>query len=87
MQQLNLQRTPSPTESAFQFLGLPASECQASLQSDAFKELVNKLAWAIGSTYGSSYNNIRTQARATAIEVATALILAHGYPKSIGKPQ
>jgi len=85
--QLSLKRTPSPTESSSLCLGLPAEACQPALQSDAFKELVNKLAWALGSTYGTPYNNTRTQARVTAIEVATAVILAHGYPKTIGYPK
>ena len=86
MVQLRLKRSPSPPETAFSLLGIPAEETQPALQSEAFKELVNKLAWALGSSYGKPYNNIRTQARASAIEVAMAVIVAHGYPKSIGYP-
>lgn len=82
--QLQLKRSPSPPETSFSLLGLPAAQCQPALQSDMYKELVNKLAWVLGSTYSAPYGNIRTQARATAIELATAVVLAHGYPKKIG---
>jgi len=83
--QLSLRKAPlQPGGSSFLPLGLTADQCQPALQSDAFKELVNKLAWALGSTYGAPYNNTRTQARVSAVEIATALILRHGYPKNIG---
>lgn len=82
MTQLQLKRAPS-TEPALHCLGIPASETVPQLQKDAYKELVNKLAWAVGSSYGAPYNNMRTQARVTANELAASLILAHGYPRQI----
>lgn len=67
-------------------LGIRPALAQPALQSDAFKELVNKLAWAIGSTYNAPYNNVRTPSRAMAVKFATAVVKEHGYPKSIGYP-
>jgi len=68
-------------------LGIPAQECQPALQSDAYKEMVNKLAWAIGSCYDRPYNNTRTDARLAAIQLATGLVMAHGYPRKIAYPK
>lgn len=68
-------------------LGIPVTESQPLLQSDCFKELVNKLAWAIGSTYEARYNNVRTPARQLAIAMAQVLVRRQGYPAKIGYPQ
>jgi len=84
--QLQLKRPPANREASFSCLGIPATEAQPALQSDAYKELINKLAWAIGSSYDTPYNNTRTQTRATAIELASALIASHGYPRKIAFP-
>jgi len=66
-------------------LGVPASSTQPALQQDVFKELVNKLAWALGSTYRQPYGNRRSPVRTEAQKLATQLILAHGYPWSIAQ--
>lgn len=86
MLQLPLKRSPK-TEAALIVLGLDGKDTQVALQSDVYKELINKLAWVIGSTYNAPYNNTRTQARATAIEVAGVLITTHGWPNKIGYPK
>ena len=61
-------------------LGIPSTNVPPLLQTDGFKELVNKLAWAMGSTYRVPYANSRTPARALAIRVASHLIDTQGYP-------
>jgi len=64
-------------------LGLPAFETQALLQTDVFKELINKLAWALGSTYRTQYGNTRTPTRQLAIALASHLVRTQGYPSKI----
>lgn len=68
-------------------LGITASDAQPALQSDAFKELVNKLAWSIGSTYRLPYTNVRAPARQWAITLAQHTVMKHGYPAQIGYPK
>lgn len=70
--------TPEP-------IGVPASETHLALQTDAFKELVNKLAWALGSTYRTSYNNTRSPTRQLAIKLAHNLVANEGYPRKIAR--
>lgn len=50
--------------------------------ADHFKELVNKIAWAIGSTYGVPYDDPRQSPRLEAIEIALGVIhqLTHRPP-------
>lgn len=69
------------------FLGIPSSEAQPALQTDAYKELVNKLAWVIGSTYHVPYGNVRTGARQWAMILAQTTHAHHGYPARIGFPK
>jgi len=66
-------------------LGVHALDTHAHLQAEAYKELVNKLAWAVGSTYGRPYNNTRTPARLAAIAAAKVVVAEHGYPRKISK--
>lgn len=66
-------------------IGLPPVETQIQLQTDAYKELANKLAWVLGSTFRVPYANIRCPARAVANRFAAAVIKECGYPKSIAK--
>lgn len=54
-----------------------------ALQTDSFKEMVNKLAWALGSTYRVPYGNQSTLAREYALKMAQAVIRDHGYPGKI----
>lgn len=67
-------------------LGLPASQVQPQLTQDVFKELINKLAWCLGSTYRMPYANRRCAVRLLAVSLARAVVVEHGYPASIGFP-
>jgi len=66
-------------------LGIPAELTQAALQTETFKEIVNKLAWAVGSTYRQPYRNPRAGARLVAITLAQQVLEVEGYPDWIGK--
>jgi len=66
-------------------LGIPAHESQVALQQDAVKELVNKIAWTLGSMYRRPYSNMRTPARAYAWRIVKQVIKDHGYPDKIAK--
>jgi len=66
-------------------LGVHALDTHPELQTESFKELTNKIAWAIGSTYGRPYNNTRTPARLAAVSAAKVVVAAHGYPRKISK--
>jgi len=68
-------------------LGIPVADTIPILQSPAFKELVNKLAWAIGTTYDVPYTNTRCQARIRAVTLANMVLIGHGYPRSCGYPK
>lgn len=66
-------------------LGIPPDQAQIALQQDCVKELVNKLAWALGSFYRSSYSNMRTPTRAYAWRIVQRVLRDHGYPEKIKK--
>lgn len=66
-------------------LGIPPSEAQIALQQDCVKELMNKLAWVLGSVYRVNYSNMRTPARRLAWRIAKKVIEDQGYPSKIGK--
>jgi len=66
-------------------LGIPPHEAQIALQQDAVKELVNKIAWTLGSVYRRNYSNMRTPARAYAWRIVKQVIKDHGYPDKIAK--
>lgn len=66
--------------------GIPATETLSTLQSDAFKELVNKLAWAIGSTFQTPYAGTRTVCRTYVRYLAADIIRDQGYPRKIAIP-
>ena len=68
-------------------LGIPVGGTQPALQTEAYKELVNKLSWALGSTYGVPYTNMMTVARRWAVALATHTTTIHGYPATIGLPK
>lgn len=67
-------------------LGYPPSETQAALQQEVYKELVNKFAWVLGSTYRRNYSNRRSVARVAAQYLVGLTIREHGFPESILKP-
>jgi len=66
-------------------LGLPPHETQIGLQQDLVKELVNKVAWTLGSVYRRPYSNMRTPARAYAWRIVKQIIKDHGYSDKIAK--
>jgi len=66
-------------------LGIPASECQMVLTQDVVKELVNKVAWTLGSVYRRNYSNMRTPAREYAWRIVQRVLKDHGYPDKIAK--
>ncbi len=66
-------------------LGIPPHETQIGLQQDVVKELVNKVAWTLGSVYRRNYSNMRTPARAYAWRIVKQVLEDHGYPDKIQK--
>lgn len=68
-------------------LGVPPSDTHPGLQTDVFKELVNKIAWVLGSTYRKPYSTARNPVRSYAVKVATAILRDHGYPEKISRSQ
>lgn len=66
-------------------LGLPPHDSQLALQTDVVKELVNKVAWVLGSVYRRPYSNMRTPARTYAWRVVKQVIKDNGYPEKIQK--
>lgn len=78
-------RLPVPHPSENTLLGIPTFLTEPALQTNAFKELVNKIAWAIGSTYKISFSQRRSNVRVVAVALATQIITNEGYPRSISK--
>lgn len=63
--------------------GIPASQTHPALQTDAYKEIVNKIAWCLGSVYRVPYAGKRTAVRIYAERIAQAVVRDHGYPVKI----
>jgi len=63
--------------------GIKASETNKALEVDVFKELVNKIAWALGTCYVRPYANMKCEARQIALELATAVVVKQGWPTRI----
>ena len=59
-----------------------STAANAQAQSDAFKELINKLSWAIGSTYKKRYSGKSCEVTDYARMCAHAILRDHGYPPS-----
>ncbi len=72
---------PAPS-SAF---GVPAHQTHPALQTDVYQEIVNKLAWCLGSVYRVPYSGKRTAVRIYAERIAQAVVRDHGYPVKIAK--
>lgn len=66
-------------------LGTPPLDTHLSLQTDCAKELVNKIAWVLGSTYRVPYANMRSDARQYAWRMVKRILEDHGYPNKIAK--
>ena len=66
-------------------LGVPGKDTVVGFQTEVFKELINKLAWALGSTYRRQYRNQRTAVRQLAIAMAKEVVREQGYPEFMRK--
>ena len=66
-------------------LGVPPLDTHLALQTDVAKELCNKIAWVLGSTYRVPYANMRTEARQYAWRIVKKVLEDHGYPSKIAK--
>lgn len=66
-------------------LGIPPGQAQLALQTDTCKEMVNKIAWVLGSTYRRPYSNMRSPARIYAWRIVKKILQDHGYPDKISK--
>lgn len=73
-----------PTPLASDPMGLPGSATILLQQTDAYKELVNKLSWALGSTFQVPYTGNRTVCRTYVRHVVSAILRDHGWPRKIG---
>jgi len=67
-------------------IGIQADRTLPTLQTDCVKELLNKLAWALGSTYRVPYGNKGASARVRAWELAKLVLTSEGYPSKIADP-
>jgi len=76
---------PMPDSLVDRPLGIPPVQTQDALKADHYKELINKVAWALGSAYDASYSNINQPARRYAQSVVGAIIRDHGFPRKLGK--
>lgn len=65
--------------------GVAPGEAHPTLQTDAFKELINKLSWALGSTYRLQYGSTHNPVRKYAQRIAKKVLADHGYPGKIAK--
>jgi len=66
-------------------LGVPPPESIVGFQTEVFKELINKFAWVLGSTYRVPYSNKGSPARQLATLIAKRIIEKQGYPKYMEK--
>jgi len=66
-------------------LGIPPADTQDALKADHYKELINKVAWCLGTAYGRPYSSINQPARQYALMVAGAIIRDNGFPSSLAK--
>jgi len=73
------------SETASGLLGIPGRETLVAFQTEVFKELINKLSWALGSTYRRPYSNQRTDVRQLAIAMAKHIVDKQGYPEYMRK--
>jgi len=72
---------PAPTEA----IGIPVSDTIPSMQTEFFKELINKFAWALGTSYRVRYSSPRAEPRRTAILLAGRVLSDLGYGTHLKK--
>lgn len=78
-------RLPMPLATESTRIGIAAHLTDPPLQQQVFKELINKFAWALGSTYRLSYSQRRSNVRLLAQALAKTIIENEGYPLAISK--
>jgi len=66
-------------------IGIPVSDTIPAMQTEFFKELINKLAWALGTSYRVRYSSPRAEPRATALILAREVIAELGYGSHLKK--
>jgi len=66
-------------------LGVAPLDTHLGLQTDSAKELCNKIAWVLGSTYRVPYANMKTDARRYAWRIVKKILEDNGYPSKIAK--
>jgi len=79
-----VKEAPAPEEGP-ELLGVPPRDTVVGFQTEVFKELINKFAWALGSTYRQPYSNQRSPTRQLAIAMAKHIIEKQGYPLYMAK--
>jgi len=79
------QISPMPSSLSDHPLGIPSADTQDALKQDHYKELVNKVAWVLGTTYGRPYSNINLPARKYAQRIVGAIVRDHGFPRILAK--
>lgn len=67
-------------------LGVPSGNLEPAARHDCLKELVNKLSWALGSTYRLPYTNRRSNVRQLAITLAVDVLDSQGFPTHADRP-
>jgi len=76
-------RTPKgPLGQEIEPFGVHVSLVDGGSQTEVFKELINKLSWAIGSTYKRRYSGKGCEVTDYARMCAHAILRDHGYPAS-----
>jgi len=66
-------------------LGIPNVESLGDGREEVWKELINKLAWVLGSTYKRPYSNVKAPARQLAMRIAGYVIQGQGFPSDLAK--
>jgi len=66
-------------------LGIPPVDTQDALKADHYKELINKIAWCLGTAYGRPYSSIQQPTRKYAHVIVAAIIRDNGFPSSLAK--
>lgn len=62
-------------------LGIPVSCADPGLAADFYKELTNKLSWAIGSAYKRSYHSKKGPVRDFAWQLTKRIVQMQGLPE------
>lgn len=64
-------------------LGIGVRQVLPEDTAHVYKELTNKISWALGSTYRNQYHGKTSKVRLAAWELVKKIIRDHGYPKHL----